>query len=179
MSRSLISRTAALLTAAFAIAAGASIAQAQRPVELAPNAPKDRPVSASQPCQRNALYRAIAPFVAVARASYPEAKRRFLAGLPRGETFFVTVRLRDSLDRHEQVFVVVDSIVRDSIAGRIWSRVEVVKGHRLRQPYAFPETELLDWLIAKPDGTEEGNVVGKFLDTSEPPATCIDSSGAR
>lgn len=177
MTRASISRSRRLLAAALAIAAGASIAHAQRPVELAPTAPKDRPVSAAQLCQRNALYRAIAPFVAAARASYPEARRRFLAGLQRGETFFVTVRLRDSLDRHEQVFVVVDSIVRDTIAGRIWSRVEVVQGYRLRQPYAFPETELLDWLIAKPDGTEEGNVVGKFLDTYRPPATCTDSSG--
>jgi hypothetical protein len=34
--------------------------------------------------------------------------------------------------------------------------------------YATAETELLDWLITKPDGTEEGNVVGKFLDTYQP-----------
>jgi hypothetical protein len=30
------------------------------------------------------------------------------------------------------------------------------------------EAELLDWLITKPDGSEEGNVVGKFLDTYRP-----------
>jgi hypothetical protein len=27
---------------------------------------------------------------------------------------------------------------------------------------------LLDWLITRPDGTEEGNVVGKFIDTYRP-----------
>jgi hypothetical protein len=26
------------------------------------------------------------------------------------------------------------------------------------------EPVLIDWLITKPDGSEEGNVVGKFLD---------------
>ena len=28
--------------------------------------------------------------------------------------------------------------------------------------------EVLDWTISKPDGTEEGNFVGKFLDTYRP-----------
>lgn len=178
MSISSILRTSRVLGAIAAAVAGASVANAQRPVELAPNAPKDRPVPASEICQRSAMYDAIAPFVAKARASYPDAKRRFLAGLPRGETFFVTVRLRDSLDRDEQVFIAVDSIVGDRIGGRIWSQIEVVQGYHYRQPYSFPETELVDWLIAKPDGSEEGNVVGKFLDTYQPPATCTDSSRA-
>ena len=34
----------------------------------------------------------------------------------------------------------------------------------LGDPYTFPEGELVDWLITHPDGSEEGNVVGKFLD---------------
>jgi hypothetical protein len=44
----------------------------------------------------------------------------------------------------------------------------VVKGYRLRNRHAVPERDLLDWLITRPDGTEEGNVVGKFLDTYRP-----------
>ncbi len=39
---------------------------------------------------------------------------------------------------------------------------------RRQQEYSFNEDELLDWLISKPDGSEEGNVVGKFLDTYGP-----------
>ena len=30
------------------------------------------------------------------------------------------------------------------------------------------ESDVLDWTISKPDGTEEGNFVGKFLDTYKP-----------
>ena len=30
------------------------------------------------------------------------------------------------------------------------------------------ESDLLDWVIRKPYGSEEGNVVGKFLDTYNP-----------
>ena len=45
-------------------------------------------------------------------------------------------------------------------------------GYHLGDDYKFPESDLRDWMIAKPDGTEEGNVVGKFLDSYEPPRNC-------
>ena len=35
-------------------------------------------------------------------------------------------------------------------------------------PVTVKEAELVDWMIARPDGSEEGNVVGKFLDTWKP-----------
>jgi len=110
----------------------------------------------------------MAPYVAQARATYPAAKRRYLAGLPKDQSFFLTTRLRDSAGHREQVFVVVDSIRGTRVYGRIWSEVGLVQGFHLRQAYSFLEDELLDWLITKPDGTEEGNVVGKFLDTYRP-----------
>ena len=167
----------ASLALAWAVLGAPTAVVAQRPVELAPNAPQDRPVTTTEHCQYDALYRAIAPLVAQARSTYPEAKRRFETGLPPGQSFVVTVELLDSLSRREQVFVAVDSIVGDTIAGRIWSPVQVVRGYRYRQPYRFPESDLRDWLISRPDGSEEGNVVGKFLDTYQPPATCADSTG--
>ena len=41
-------------------------------------------------------------------------------------------------------------------------------GYGMGQFYSLPESQLIDWMIAKPDGTEEGNEVGKFLDTYHP-----------
>jgi hypothetical protein len=38
------------------------------------------------------------------------------------------------------------------------------RGSWSRRGYSFQESELVDWLISRPDGSEEGNVVGKFLD---------------
>ena len=108
------------------------------------------------------------PYVAQARATYPQAKARFLKGLPANESFFLTTRLRDTTGLREQVFIVVDSIKGSTVYGRIWSQVMLVRTYHLREPYSFPESELLDWLITKPDGTEEGNFVGKFLDTYQP-----------
>jgi hypothetical protein len=36
--------------------------------------------------------------------------------------------------------------------------------HKNGDPHTFSESEVIDWLISRADGTEEGNVVGKFLD---------------
>jgi hypothetical protein len=148
-------------------------ATAQRPVEVAPNAPADKTLDATL-CQWHAMDRAIAPRVAEARASYPAARDRFLAGLPPHHTFFITTRLHDAAGHIEQVFIAVDSIAGGTIAGRIWSQIGVVRGFRGGQPYSFPESELIDWMVARPDGSEEGNVVGKFMDTYEPPEKCME-----
>ncbi len=132
--------------------------------QLAPNAPKDRP----QLLQEATLDKAIAPYVAKAKDTYRAAKAKYLAGLPRGETFFITTRLLDPRGGMEQVFVRVSRIEGDKISGTIASQVQLVAGYRFGQQYTFPESALIDWLISKPDGSEEGNVVGKFLDTYRP-----------
>ncbi|HET9957198.1 MAG TPA: hypothetical protein VFQ61_22025 [Polyangiaceae bacterium] len=107
----------------------------------------------------------IAPHSREALASYPAAKERYLRGLPPGENFFVTTILRDEQHRFEQVFVLVDRIERGKVTGRIASDILTVAGHRRGGTLTFEETEVVDWLIAKPDGSEEGNFVGKYLET--------------
>ena len=114
----------------------------------------------------------MAPYVAQARASYPGARGRFRAGLPRGYGFFVTTRLHDAANREEQVFIAVDSITNGMISGRIASQINVVRDFRYGQPYTFSEADLVDWMVSRPDGSEEGNVVGNFLDTYTPPRAC-------
>lgn len=132
------------------------------------HAPPDKPVSVTSDEQKRRLDAAIVPYVAQARATFPEAKQRYLAGLPPQHSFFVTVELRDAVGHSEMAFLAVDSLARDSVFGRIWNQINVVRGYRLRDRHAVSETELLDWLLTNPDGSEEGNVVGKFLDTYNP-----------
>jgi hypothetical protein len=115
---------------------------------------------------------AIAPYVAKARATYPAAKRRFLAGLPRGYLFAVMVRLHgvDHAKKEVQqadVFVEVHGIKDGKIYGRINSPVPMV-GHKRGDLISFPESEIINWVIERPDGSEEGNIVGKFLDHYKP-----------
>lgn len=132
---------------------------------LSPNAPADRPQVLYDEKERQAYEQAIAPYVAKAKETWPEAKRRFLAGLPPDHAFFVTTRLYDTQGHAESVFVRVQWIRDGIISGRIATQLELIRAYKPGDPYSLREENLLDWTIAKPDGTEEGNVVGKFLDT--------------
>jgi hypothetical protein len=135
--------------------------------KLSPAAPADRPVHVAgrSPADTLASWRAvIAPYVAKSMATYPDARRRYLSGLPPGETFFVTTILVDGDGHWEQVFVLVDRIEAGVVTGRIFSDVATVHGWRPRDVYRCSEAEIVDWLISKPDGSEEGNLVGKFID---------------
>jgi len=60
-----------------------------------------------------------------------------------------------------------EKVADGEISGRIASSMTLI-GYGMGQFYSLPESQLIDWMIAKPDGTEEGNEVGKFLDTYHP-----------
>lgn len=139
-------------------------AQAAEPV-LSKDAPADKPAVAATADEMEAIHKAMEPYIQEARKTYPAARAKFQKGLPRGEHFFITTRLRDAEGRMEQVFIAVSSVEAGIVKGIIFSPIQVVSGYAYKQPYSFPESELVDWLITKPDGSEEGNVVGKFLDT--------------
>jgi uncharacterized protein YegJ (DUF2314 family) len=146
----------------------AAAAQAQDSPKLTPlakNAPADRPEKLADEKKFDA---AIKPSVEQALKTYPAAKERYLAGLPTRNVFFITTRLHDSNGRWEQVFIEVKAISEGKVKGLIANDINTVSGYRLGDSYTFPESELLDWTISKPDGTEEGNFVGKFLDTHKP-----------
>lgn len=146
-----------------ALIAFSSLAFAQDP-QVSPDAPQDKPISATSP-EVEALDAAIAPYVVEAKRTYPVAKEKFAAGLPKGQSFFVTTRLYDGSGAFEQVFIAVRKIDDGVIYGKVWSEINRVRGFKLGDPYRFPEVDLLDWLITHPDGSEEGNFVGKFLDS--------------
>ncbi|MDB4950582.1 MAG: hypothetical protein JWM27_3231 [Gemmatimonadetes bacterium] len=151
------------LLAAIVLLAAAAPLRAQEP-QVSPTAPVDRPVAGRDTTEFNQIQRMIAPAVRQARASWPQARRRYLAGLPAGRIFFVTTLLTDGRGSREQVFVRVDAIAGDIVRGRIWSDIAAVRGYAKGQAVTLRDADVLDWLIAHPDGTEEGNFVGKLID---------------
>ena len=151
------------LPLALLLALCSSAVFAQDP-QLSPNAPKDTPATVASGALP-ALEEAIAPYIAEAKRTYPSARERFLAGLPNGQSFFVTTRLHDGSGTFEQVFIGVRSIDNGVITGRVWSDINRVQGYKLGDNYTFTEADILDWLITHPDGSEEGNFVGKYLDS--------------
>ena len=161
-----------LLTAALGLPL-APPAWAQATPAPGPPAPADRPVLVAAEAAENpaaavaALDRLIAPAVRQARATLPKARRRFLAGLPAGQAFFVTTRLQDPDGTFEQVFVQVTQWSGSQVQGTVASELGVVKTYRQNQSVTFPAAAVLDWTISRPDGSEEGNYVGKLLDAAQ------------
>lgn len=130
------------------------------------NAPVDRPFKANAQ-QLEQYEKAIAPYVAKARSTYPAAKARFIAGLPPGYSFAVRVRLTDRTGRREDSFLTVKKISGDKITG-VLGAVDLLRSYKKGQTITVNESQIDNWLILRPDGTEEGNYVGKFLDHYKP-----------
>ena len=142
------------------------------PLSFAQSRPSSQAAVRMEDAQLLAYRRAVAPYVAKARATYPAAKKRFLAGLPPGHMFAVMVRLQ-TFDharkevRQADVFVDVRAIKNGKIDGRVNSPMPI-SGYKRGELISFPESEIINWVIQKPDGSEEGNAVGKFLDHYKP-----------
>jgi uncharacterized protein YegJ (DUF2314 family) len=136
---------------------------AAEPPRAGSNASKDEPVQASTRAEREKLEREIAPYIQQAKKSYPDAKKRYLAGLPRGHRFAVVTKLH-SPGGEEAVFVTVTGIKGDQVTGHIDSDVRGVVGYKAGDSYTLSERDIADWVIVRPDGSEEGNLIGKFLD---------------
>jgi hypothetical protein len=140
---------------------------------LAPNAPADKPVGFSNGQQHQELLKAIAPYVEQAKNSWPQAKENYLKGLPPRYVFFVTTELVDTREKHEIVFIEVREIEKGIVTGLIANEISTVSGFKQGQTHTVPEADILDWTVSKPDGSEEGNVVGKFLETYKPAPTVV------
>ena len=130
--------------------------------------PPDKPFQA----ERTSLDALIAPYIEAARKTLPSAKERFLKGLPPKEWMSVTTRIYGpdtdpgAVRPMEQVFVTVKSWSGDSITGTLASPVHL-SNHSRGEPITVAEKDLLDWTIVRADGSEDGNVVGKFMESSQ------------
>ncbi len=130
--------------------------------------PTDKPGTVQGQQKIDQFEIAIAPYVAKARKTYPAAKQRWQNGLPAGNQFFLVTRVYDCETHWEQSFIAVESIAGGTVKGRIASELSNVRKFKQGDAYEFPESAILDWVIVRPDGSEEGNVVGNFLDNYNP-----------
>jgi uncharacterized protein YegJ (DUF2314 family) len=140
---------------------------ADKRAPLSENAPQDKPVQFDDAASKK-FEEAIAPYVAKARATLPDTKKRFVQCLNKGEVLFVTTRIHDANGKQEQVFVEVKSWKDKTITGLLATNPSLIKGHKQGEKMVVEEPDVYDWTISKPDGTEEGNFVGNFLDTYKP-----------
>ena len=123
----------------------------------------DQTIDAEGQASVESMFKEEAPYIAKGRATYPEAKKRYLAGLPRGCSFVVRKHLTDAGTHHtEGVYIDVDGIKNGKI---LWTdqQCQDLRSFHQGQRISFSESEVEDWAIFHPDGSEEGNFVAKFL----------------
>jgi hypothetical protein len=127
--------------------------------ELSPLAPPDRPVQLDVEVTRE-----IERLSRISRDELPGIRDRFLSGLPPGHLLFVSTTLHDeSID--ELVFVHVREWHEPELIDGVLDSEVTVTGYRRGQPLGVATSDVSDWTISRPDGTEEGNRVGRYVET--------------
>lgn len=128
---------------------------------------KDNPLSLTADNVRK-VEKFIEPFKKLALETYPDAKRKFTAGLEKGYIFYVTTMIYEG-DKKEQVFLRVEKIEDNKIYSVIASEINLLTGYKINDDYICNEEDIVDWSILSPDGKEEGNFVGKMLEVYQNP----------
>jgi len=98
-----------------------------------------------------------------ARRSLPQIKQRYLLGLGSDEKLFLTARIFDKSGVFEQVFAEVQDWSRDSVIAVIANDLDAVREYQKGQTITFSEKHVLDWIVTRPDGSAEGNFVGRYI----------------
>jgi hypothetical protein len=62
-------------------------------------------------------------------------------------------------------YVVVDRVDAGMITGRIGGDPGIVHGFSYNDVYRVPASEILDWGVTMPDGSEQGYFIARFVDT--------------
>lgn len=98
------------------------------------------------------------------RQSLPGVKARYLKGLPSGQFLYVMSPISNGSGVPEYIFVKVTSWNDDKIIGTISNEVKT-QGYKDGDKIKLLEKDVKDWTIVHPDGSEEGNLIGKYMDT--------------
>ncbi|SNR50445.1 hypothetical protein [Hymenobacter mucosus] len=109
-----------------------------------------------------------------ARRTLSQARQRYQRGLPAGTNLYLTARVLNEVAAPEPVLVAVDTWQGNHISGRIVRTTADGRATTATDPVDFDEPAVLDWLVLRPDGAEEGNYLGKFLELEDRLASLED-----
>lgn len=105
-------------------------------------------------------------FAALAQKLLPGFKDRFLKGLPEGHTLYVTVVFKNDIGEGENAFIRVDRWEGKQIYGTIATMLRIIPQHSPGESITISDEQAIDWTLVRPDGSEEGNFVGKYIEQS-------------
>ena len=109
---------------------------------------------------------ALADPVREALRTLPQAKKRFLAGLPDGDQFLLSVRVAASDTSFRQVSARVLGWRGNTVQALLLPENASSATPAEPMPVSFPETAVVDWTLLRASGREEGNYVGRYTDTA-------------
>ena len=109
---------------------------------------------------------ALADPVREALRTLPQAKKRFLAGLPDGDQFLLSVRVAASDTSFRQVSARVLGWRGNTVQALLLPENANSATPAEPMPVSFPETAVVDWTLLRASGREEGNYVGRYTDTA-------------
>ncbi|TGD81768.1 hypothetical protein [Hymenobacter wooponensis] len=101
-----------------------------------------------------------------AKRTLPQLRQRYQRGLQAGTTCYLTANVLNESATPEPLVVEVAAWQAGQVTGRI-VRLSPEGRTIAGALVTFEETVILDWLLLRPNGTEEGNYVGKYLDLEE------------
>ena len=155
--------TLSLLAGVAVLLAFPTVAQAPTPVVLTT---ATAPAGVRPALARNET--ALADPVREALRTLPQAKKKFLAGLPIGDQFLLSVRViaTDTSFRQASARVLgwhgntVQALLLPEITTAITTPAEPT-------PVTFSEAAVVDWTLLRASGREEGNYVGRYHETAQ------------
>ena len=109
---------------------------------------------------------ALADPVREALRTLPQAKKKFLAGLPAGDQFLLSVRVAASDTSFRQASARVLGWRGNTVQALLLPETVDSATPAEPMPVSFPETAVVDWTLLRASGREEGNYVGRYTDTA-------------
>lgn len=109
---------------------------------------------------------ALADPVREALRTLPQAKKRFLAGLPAGDQFLLSVRVAATDTSFRPASARVLGWHGSTVQALLLPDAGDAASPAQPTPVSFPETAVVDWTLLRASGREEGNYVGRYIDTS-------------
>ncbi len=109
---------------------------------------------------------ALADPVREALRTLPQAKKKFLAGLPDGDQFLLLVRVAASDTSFRQASARVLGWRGTTVQALLLPAAADSATPTEPTPVSFPETAVVDWTLLRASGREEGNYVGRYNKTA-------------
>ena len=108
----------------------------------------------------------IAPYIEKARATFPEVKKKYIAGdyVREKRQLDVQIELTDKNGDREMVFIVVTQCLGNRFQGIIVNDIQLLKEYKNGDTLSFSQDQVKNWVVVDSKGNEEGNFVGKAIE---------------